>query len=367
MPLDYNSIFNHCLDLAEEAYPFTLRNPMVGCSIYNKKNEWISEGVHKIYGQAHAEINALNSIKNNEELEGATIFVSLEPCAHQGLTPSCAQTLAQLPIGKLVYLTKDPNPLVSGRGEKILKKSGIKVEHYKNQILENKNYLLNHKFFKSVVSDGAYVHLKVALSKDRFINQDGATVQISSLEASQEMHKNRAGCEAVLIGVNTLLKDNPKLNVRHPGFSSQNKVVVLDPSLKSLEIINNSNLLKVREAKNTYIFYDKALKSKYSSILKKSDVRWISVSFSKDKAFDLHNLLRILKQNLDIHSVFVEGGYETHKKFIEAGLYERVDIIDSQTQLLKSGLKWDLKSKLKEATLTKRLKVGTDIFNSHFY
>ena len=130
--------------LAKKGTGFVAPNPRVGCVILDKNNKLISTGYHKNFGGPHAEIEALNNLKDKSLLMGAHVIVSLEPCAHVGKTGSCAQTLSKLPIGKVTYGVSDPNPLVSGAGEKILKENGIEAVNYSEQNNSNpklKGYL----------------------------------------------------------------------------------------------------------------------------------------------------------------------------------------------------------------------------------
>lgn len=203
-------------------------NPMVGAVIVHN-DRIIGEGFHAFYGGPHAEVNAVKSVKPEDMkyLKDSTIYVTLEPCAHHGKTPPCADLIVDTGIPEVVIGSLDPNPLVAGKGVKILENAGIEV---KKGVLEQDCLSLNRKFMKAQTSKIPYIVLKWAQSADGFMageDENGTPygVKFSSPLSSVWMHRERAGVDAILIGGNTEKIDNPQLNVRFWGGNSPKKFV----------------------------------------------------------------------------------------------------------------------------------------------
>ena len=209
--------------------PFVSPNPKVGCVILDSQGELLSTGYHKKFGEAHAEIEALKNL-NPDQLKGAHLIVTLEPCAHEGKTPSCAKTLAKLPIKKVTFGLVDPNPLVAGQGAKILKEAGIEVEEYQG-ILKADLEEVCEEFLWNFRQKKVFVAVKIAQSLDgKIALLNGESKWITGPDSRQKVHELRAQYDAVLVGKNTILIDNPSLDIRHPKIQKENKVVVLDRS-----------------------------------------------------------------------------------------------------------------------------------------
>lgn len=203
-------------------------NPMVGAVIVCR-DKIIGEGFHAFYGGPHAEVNAVNSVKAayRHLLKESTMFVTLEPCAHYGKTPPCANLIVETGIPKVVISALDPNPLVAGKGIEILKKAGVVVER---GILEEEALKLNEIFFHSQSSKLPWVILKWAQSADGFmaaINPDGnlSPVKFSSPLSSVWMHRERGKVDAIMVGSVTEKIDSPKLDVRLWGADSPQKIL----------------------------------------------------------------------------------------------------------------------------------------------
>ncbi len=215
------------LKLAGRGAGYVAPNPMVGCVICSREGDVIGEGYHERYGQNHAEINALNSIKDRSDLVDATVYVSLEPCSHHGKTPPCAHELAKYPLKRVVVAMTDPNPEVDGKGLMHLKANGITVE---TGLLEEEARKLNEVFIYNIRFGKPFVILKVAQTLDGFIAAaDGDSRWISSQKAREMVHRWRSEYDAVLVGRNTALLDNPKLTVRLVN-GRQPRRIVLDGS-----------------------------------------------------------------------------------------------------------------------------------------
>ena len=205
-----------CLFLAKKGIGYTSPNPLVGCVIvYN--NKIIGEGWHKSYGSSHAEVNAINSINDTSLLSKSTIYVNLEPCNHYGKTPPCSDLIIKYKIPKLVIGVKDPNNKVDGKGIEKLKEHGCKI---KINVLKKDCIKINKRFFTFHQKKRPYVILKWARTKDGFIAPLYKTKKtrkifwISNSLSIQRAHKLRSTEDGILVGINTVLNDNPSLTLR---------------------------------------------------------------------------------------------------------------------------------------------------------
>lgn len=223
------------LTLAEKGHGYVSPNPMVGCVILDKNGQKIAEGYHEKYGKAHAEINALKRIKDPKSIEGATVYVTLEPCSHFGKTPPCAKTLAALPISRVVVATEDPNPKVNGSGISMLRAAGKQVDV---GLLKEEAETQNEVFFHVQRTHAPLIILKMAQTLDGYMAAaDGDSQWISSEQSRKMVHKWRSIYDAVMVGRNTALVDNPKLTVRHVK-GRQPKRIVLDANLELPATLN---------------------------------------------------------------------------------------------------------------------------------
>ena len=217
-----------CLQLAKKGIGATKNNPLVG-SVVVHNNVIIGEGYHRKMGEAHAEVNAINSVKDQSLLKESTIYVSLEPCSHVGKTPPCAALIASKGIPKVVVALKDPNDNVAGRGIMMLKEAGAEVIV---GVLEEKAKELNRSFFVNQIEKRSFVTLKWAQTKDGFIDNERDNRELPPLKLSNSItqcivHKLRSQNMGVMVGTNTALKDNPTLNTRH-WYGSNPVRIVLD-------------------------------------------------------------------------------------------------------------------------------------------
>ena len=203
-------------------------NPMVGAVIVNR-GKIIGEGFHAFYGGPHAEVNAINSVKPEDKhlLKDSTIYVTLEPCAHHGKTPPCANLIVNTGIPNVVIGSLDPNPLVAGKGVKILEDAGINV---RRGIKEKECVNLNCRFMKAQICRMPFITLKWAQSADGYLanisdNGQPEAVKFSSPLSSVWMHRERSRHDAIMVGGNTERLDNPQLNVRKWGGNSPQKFI----------------------------------------------------------------------------------------------------------------------------------------------
>ncbi|MCB0419668.1 MAG: bifunctional diaminohydroxyphosphoribosylaminopyrimidine deaminase/5-amino-6-(5-phosphoribosylamino)uracil reductase RibD [Bdellovibrionales bacterium] len=280
-------------------------NPLVGCSIVSSKGELLSVGYHRQFGGPHAEVVALNNVKDPESLIGAHVFVTLEPCAHQGKTGSCATALVDAKVGSVTYGVEDPNPLVAGLGLKRLQEAGILVQETTPE-LAKKCRDLAEMFLHGQTSKYPFVALKIASSLDGVIAlKSGESRWITSERSRIRVHYLRAQFDALLVGRKTVVEDDPLLNIRHPDFGERsNRVVIIDPELKLLENIEKKRLFSSRNPKDV-IFISAATKEV-------SDLKGctnIAVPESQN-GLDLDSAMLALRK-VGIESLFVEGGAYT--------------------------------------------------------
>lgn len=286
-------------------------NPMVGCVIVHE-GKIIGEGWHKRFGEAHAEVNAAGSVVNRSLLRDSTVYVNLEPCAHFGKTPPCADMLIREKVKEVVIANTDSNPLVAGAGIRKLTGAGISV---RKGICETEGRELNKRFFTFMEKRRPYIILKWAQTADGFMaREDHNSKWISNETSRQLVHKWRSEEDAVLVGTNTALYDDPKLTVRD--WKGKNPVrIVIDRSLKL--------------PAHLHLFDRASLTCCYNTIRDSQSNNLEFVKLGKD------NFLFDLVQDLykrKIQSLIVEGGKETLKGFIGAGLWdEALVFISKQT------------------------------------
>lgn len=293
------------LELAESGRGFVSPNPMVGCVIVHE-DQIIGEGFHEIYGGPHAEVNAINAVKNPELLSESIAYVSLEPCAHWGKTPPCANLLAEKGLKKVVIGALDSNPLVGGKGVEILRNAGIEVVA---GVLEKEARMQNRRFFTQIEKKRPYVILKWAQSKDGFVaRSDYSSKWISNARSRQLVHKWRAEEDAILVGKNTANYDNPSLTVRD--WTGKNPLrLVIDTNLELPEGLN------LFDRTVPTICYN-SVKSEKSN----------NLEFVKLKpGFELREILEDLNSR-KIQSLIVEGGSFVLNKFMEEDLWDEARV-----------------------------------------
>ena len=317
-------------------------NPMVGCVITHalgfQEPRIIGEGWHQRYGDWHAEVNAVRSVKPEDRhlLPEATVYVTLEPCSHWGKTPPCADLLIENRVKRVICCNDDPNPLVSGQGFAKLRAAGISVE---TGLLAKQGRKLNARFFTFFERKRPYIILKWAETADGFIaGEQGRQVKISGELSHRLVHRWRSEEPAIMVGANTARLDNPRLNIRlwpvlagpsldgliqaGPGPSSRNPVrIVLDSQLsldQSLHLFDGSQ--------PTIVYHRVAGKAE-------SDFPNVVYSFiAENTESSLVHVLDDLYQR-KIQSVLVEGGTRLLTSFIEAGLWDEMRVFRSQAML----------------------------------
>lgn len=312
-----------CIELAQNALGNTYPNPMVG-SVIVYQNKIIGEGWHKKAGEAHAEVNAIASVKDTTLLKKATIYVSLEPCSHFGKTPPCADLIIHHKIPKVIVGSLDPNPKVAGRGVKKLLEAGCKVNV---GVLDDECKNLNKRFFTFHQKKRPYIILKWAQSSDGFIapkaQETGKPLWISSKASKQLLHKWRSEEQAILVGTTTVLKDNPQLTNRLWEGNSPVRVI-LDQHLKI-----NKDAAVLDGTVKTIVFTSKT-KSEYPHF---KNVFFESILFNEKLPYSICEVL--FKHH--IQSVIIEGGTQTLQTFIEANLWDEARVFTGKI-VLKEGI-----------------------------
>ena len=329
------------LQLAKLGGVATKSNPMVGAVIV-LGDEIIGEGYHQKYGEAHAEVNAVNSVKDLSLLNQATIYVTLEPCSHFGKTPPCADLLVKHRFKRVVIAQIDPFSEVSGRGIEKLRNAGIEVTC---GILQQEAGELNKRFITAQTEKRPYVTLKWAQTADGYTDIDRSQKQetgihwISQPETQVVTHQLRATEQAILVGWRTIQNDNPSLTTR--AFKGPNPVrVVIDPNLKA--------------PKDAVVFSD-GLKTLVFNLLEEKKIR--EVEYLKLAEISPASVLEALYQ-MNIHSVLIEGGAGTLNSFIESGIWDEALVITGKNKF-KTGLRAPVISK----TPLKTIPFGKDVLN----
>ena len=301
---------SRCIQIATNGLGTTYPNPFVA-SVIVHNNKIIGEGFTSEYGGPHAEVNAINSVKNPELLKESTLYVTLEPCSHHGKTPPCADLIIKKEIPRVVIGTLDPFSKVNGQGYLRLLKNGVDVTL---NILENECLELNKRFLTFHQKKRPYIILKWAQTEDGYMGRDDIQKWITNQYSKQLVHKWRTEEEAILVGKNTALIDNPQLNSRL--WNGKNPLrIAID---KNLAIPRSFHLFD--QSQPTVIFNSLEDFEEENLILKKID-------FSE----------KIVPQVIDylhqknIQSLIIEGGSDTIQYFIETNLWDEARILSSDT------------------------------------
>ncbi|AFJ90913.1 bifunctional diaminohydroxyphosphoribosylaminopyrimidine deaminase/5-amino-6-(5-phosphoribosylamino)uracil reductase RibD [Blattabacterium sp. (Blaberus giganteus)] len=319
--MKYKEIFmKRAIQIAKNGLGLTSPNPMVGCVI-ERNGLVLSEGWHFKKGIYHAEFLAINNIKNKYLFLDCTLYVTLEPCVHFGETPPCVDFIIQKNIPRVVVGIQDPCDKVKGLGIKKLKKYGVEVIE---NVLIDRCRILNKRFFTFYKKKRPYIILKWAQSDDGFIySENKKNNWISGIYARQLNHKWRSEEDGILVGRKTVLKDNPKLNVRK-WFGKNPIRIFFDQKLN----ISNSHFI-LDGSQHTIVFTEK-----YKKNLK--NIEYIQISFGNEKKI-INQILNFLHKK-KILSLIVEGGKDTLENFIKENIWDECRIFTCK-RVLKSGLK----------------------------
>lgn len=290
-------------------------NPLVG-SVIVHNGIIIGEGYHQKYGESHAEVNAINSVKNEDLFAESTLYVNLEPCSHFGLTPPCSDLIIKKKIPRVVIANRDPNPKVDGGGISKLQNAGIEVI---TGVLDEEAALLNRYFFSFQTKKRPHIILKWAETADGFMGRTGGSLtdsrQISGPMSQKWLHKFRSKIDGILVGVDTVIKDNPSLTTRlYPGKSPLR--FVFDPEDRipaDCAMMQDKNELLIL------------------SNLNEKGLGWEKIDIG---ARSILEAFTELARGRNCLSVMIEGGAKTLSSFIETGLWD-------EAYILRSDARWN--------------------------
>lgn len=311
------TMMRRCLDLAVKGERWVAPNPVVGCVIV-RNGRIVGEGYHRNYGGPHAEIVALKQA--GRRAKGATMYVSLEPCVHTGKTPPCTEAIVSAGIKRVVAASRDPNPLVSGRGFRQLRRAGVRVS---TGVLRKEARAMNARFIMSMEKRLPYVGVKLAQTLDgKIADRTGRSKWISSPAARTFGHALRARYHSVLVGAGTVRRDDPVLTVRRVR-GRQPVRVVLDGSL-SLPL--NRHVFDTRRAPTVLLTSIRSLRRRREKVvaLERRGVQVLGVE--GPERLSARSIVRVLG-GVGIASVLVEGGSEAVRSFLDGRLVNRVHAI----------------------------------------
>jgi diaminohydroxyphosphoribosylaminopyrimidine deaminase/5-amino-6-(5-phosphoribosylamino)uracil reductase len=337
----HEKYISRCISLAKNGLGTTYPNPMVG-SVIVYEGKIIGEGWHKKAGEPHAEVNAVNSVHDKTLLKKATIYVSLEPCSHFGKTPPCCDLIIKNKIPNVVIGTVDPNIMVAGNGIKKLIEAGI---HVTIGILEDECNELNKRFFTFHQKKRPYILLKWAQSQDGFIapleKLEKKPVWITNTYSRQLVHKWRTEEQAILVGTQTVIDDNPKLNARD--WYGNNPIrIILDQNNR----IPKENAVFDNQTK-TIVF------SNSENTISEENTIFEVIDFKQNIAKQIVDSL----YRHNIQSVIIEGGLQTLQTFIDANLWDEARVFTGKTNLEKG-----IKAPFIQKTNSEKHTIDTDEF-----
>lgn len=317
------------IELAKKGGGYVHPNPLVGCVVVND-GAIIAEGYHEKYGEYHAERNALT--RCNTETKGASLYVTLEPCCHYGKTPPCTEIIIEKGIKKVFVGILDPNPLVAGKGVKMLQEAGIEVEV---GLCENEIREMNKVFLKYITTKKPYVIMKTAMTLDgKIAAHTGDSKWVTNEESRKMVHELRSELAGVVVGIGTVLADDPMLTCRLEGNHHQPVRIVVDSNLR---IPVDSQLVKTaREYRTivaTTVISTEAERNgeisfncrRFLDSLRSLEMTGVEVleCQSKNNHVDINDLM-IKLGSMGIDSLLLEGGGTLNAAFLEAGCVDEV-------------------------------------------
>ena len=341
-PMTDEQAMRLALSEAMKGAPFVSPNPRVGAVILDGNGKFLSAGYHAKYGGPHAEVHAVAQLAESD-LKDAQAFVTLEPCAHEGKTPSCAKMLARHPFKRVVYGMTDPNPLVSGQGAQIVRDAGIQCELYRDVVngdLEAAFEEVAEAFLWNYRHQKVFVILKIGSSLDgKVALADGTSQWITGPEARLKSQELRAATDAILIGAGTLEKDNPSLDIRLAGVLKANKVVVLDSKARLFK--NSWKIFSSHPARDVFwaVGSKATLATDDAKAALEAGSQALTVQQNGDGRLDLSSLLAGL-WDAGVRSVLVEGGGQVAGAFLRAGLVNRLHLFQAPVLLGGQGMSW---------------------------
>lgn len=350
------------IELAEQGRGFTNPNPVVGAVIV-KDGRIIGEGYHARYGELHAERNAIASLK--ESAEGATLYVTLEPCCHYGKTPPCTEAILEHHIKRVVIGSRDPNPKVAGKGAEMLRNAGVIVEE---DFMKEECDALNQVFFHYITTKLPYVVMKYAMTADgKIATRTGASKWITGEEARMFVQRLRHQYMGIMVGIETVLSDDPMLNVRMEGLKSPVRIIC-DSSLR---IPAESQICQTADKYPTIVACAYEEEADQSLEEKRKELESLGITVvnlpGQDGRVDLQKLLRYLGGK-GIDSVLLEGGGSLNESALKAGIVKEARVFlapkifggrTSKTPVTGEGVK--LPDEAYRMELSSVTKVGEDI------
>lgn len=316
-------------------------NPLVGCVVVDGNGRFLSKGHHEVYGSAHAEINALRGL-DKEHLQNATMIVTLEPCAHVGKTGSCALHIKDLPIKRVIYGVMDPNHLVAGKGAQILKDAGKEaivfsefsdaknpISNSEYSLLKNQIEILSENFLTNFREKRPFVALKWAQSLDgKMALQNFESQWITNSESRNHAHYLRSIYDVTVIGSGTIMKDNPKLNIRLENVSKENRILVLDSKATVFQSYEKLEISKHHKKENVFFVVDPTVSDviKIFNLSKEPPGAFKNILFlqkNKEGIFPLNDVHQFCFER-GMKSIIVEGGAGTLNHYFKQKAFDRV-------------------------------------------
>jgi len=342
----HSKYMSRCIQLAQQGAGFVAPNPMVGAVLVYEERI-IGEGYHHQYGGPHAEINCIESVKEEDKhlIPCSTLYVSLEPCAHFGKTPPCSDLIIRNKIPKVIIGCRDPFKEVDGKGIEKLRSAGVEVEL---GVLENECRELNKRFFIFHTEHRPYIILKWAqTADDKIASALNERLLISNEYTNRLVHKWRSEEASILVGTNTAMLDDPELTNRYWQRPSPVRLVVdMDLSLP--------RSLKLFDQKNKTIVFNTVKHDELESLL--------YYHITKDVSL-VHQLLNALYQ-LKITSVLVEGGAKLLQSFIDEELWDEIRVIKNEELIINNGLQAPL---FYSANPVSQIKIESDIVSTYYH
>jgi diaminohydroxyphosphoribosylaminopyrimidine deaminase/5-amino-6-(5-phosphoribosylamino)uracil reductase len=307
------TFMERCLQLAKLGAGKVSPNPMVGAVLVHK-GTIISEGWHERWGQPHAEVNCLKNVPVNQQhlIAESTLYCNLEPCAHHGKTPPCAELIIRNKISEVVIANIDPNPLVAGKGIQLLRNAGIKV---KTGVLERQGAWLNRNFFNWILAKRPYIVLKWAQSTDGYMGYSGRRTPISGKITQRLVHRWRAESDAIMVGTKTALIDNPRLDIR---FFAGKAPLRIFPDFNG-QVPDHYHLLD--DSQDTWVIGRSSVKANQRTSGIQTEFPF-SISWLLGKLYEANKAI-----------LFVEGGSVLLSQFINQGFWDELRVIDSPIRL----------------------------------
>ncbi len=303
------------LELSKKGIGYTNPNPLVGAVIV-KEGRIIGEGYHKYLGGPHAEIDAFqNAI---EDVSGSTMYVTLEPCSHYGRTPPCAETIVKNKISKVVVATTDPNPLVAGRGIQVLREHGIEVI---TDILKDEAMKINEIFIKYISTKKPFCIMKTAMTLDgKIATASGQSKWITGEASRTVVHQLRHRVSGIMVGIGTILKDDPSLTTRLDAIEGMDPIRVIVDSKARIPL--NVKVLNLKSNAKTIIVTTELADSKKLKALKEKNAKIIITPLKNDRV-DLPYLMKQLGE-MGMDSILLEGGSELNFSAVESSIVDKV-------------------------------------------